>query len=92
VLIGFGNEAYSLVPHPPRAIFDGCAGLCRRALGYRKIALDRAYALVTDPELRRTDKVKERAARLRELELSVWDAKSDRLQAIHGSYRILLDG
>ncbi|HEY1269126.1 MAG TPA: ABC transporter substrate-binding protein, partial [Candidatus Binatia bacterium] len=38
-----------------------------------KSLLDRAYASVTDPELRRPDKVKERAMRLRELELSVWD-------------------
>ncbi len=38
-----------------------------------KSVLDRCYALVTDPELRRPDKVKERAARLRELDLSFWD-------------------
>src|SRR5690348_14311063 len=38
-----------------------------------KSLLDRAYTLVTDPELRRPEKVKERAARLRELELSLWD-------------------
>ncbi|HEY1374369.1 MAG TPA: ABC transporter substrate-binding protein [Candidatus Binatia bacterium] len=38
-----------------------------------KSVLDRAYALVTDTDLRRPDKVKERAMRLRELSLSFWD-------------------
>lgn|SRR5262249_17250124 len=38
-----------------------------------KSVLERAYALVTDPELRRPDKVKERAMRVRELDLSFWD-------------------
>ena len=38
-----------------------------------KSVVDRAYALVTDPELRRPDKVKDRAMRLRELNLSFWD-------------------
>ena len=38
-----------------------------------KSYLDRVYALATDPELRRPDKVKERTMRLRELNLSVDD-------------------
>jgi phospholipid transport system substrate-binding protein len=38
-----------------------------------KSMLDRCYELLTDPELRRPDKVRERATRLRELDLSVSD-------------------
>lgn len=51
-----------------------------------KSLLDRAYTLVTDRELRRPDKVRERAARLRELELSVWDVDESARLALGGHW------